>query len=56
MSTHSTGCNFGSVQIKPMEFVDDTTDPSRDKASAIESNVVWRPFSMKSSQQKNVSY
>ena len=28
MSTHGTGYNFGSVQIKPMEFVDDIADPS----------------------------
>ena len=40
MSTHSTGYNFGSVQIKPMEFVDDIADPSREKASAIASNSV----------------
>ena len=35
MSTHSTGYNFGSVQIKAMEFVDDIADPSREKASVI---------------------
>ena len=35
MSTHGTGYNFGSVQIKPMEFVDDIADPSREKASPI---------------------
>ena len=29
MSTHSTGYNFGSVQIKPMEFVDDIAGPSK---------------------------
>ena len=40
ISTHSTGNNFGSVQIKPMEFVDDIADPSREKASAIASNSV----------------
>ena len=40
MSTHSTGYNFGSVQIKPIEFVDDIADPSREKASAIASNSV----------------
>ena len=33
MSTHSTGYNFGSVQIKPMEFVDDIADPGGEKAS-----------------------
>ena len=40
MSTHSTGYNFGSVQIKPTEFVDDIADPSREKPSAIASNSV----------------
>ena len=30
--------NFGSVQIKPMEFADDIADPSREKASAIAKN------------------
>ena len=40
MSTYSTGYNFGSVQIKPMEFVDDIADPSREKAGAIASNSV----------------
>ena len=40
MLTHSTGYNFGSVQIKPMEFVDDIADPSRDKDIAIASNSV----------------
>ena len=40
MSSHSTGYNFGSVQIKPMEFVDDIADPSREKASVIASNSV----------------
>ena len=40
MSTHSTNYNFGSVQIKPMEFVDDIADPGRDKVSAIASNSV----------------
>ena len=40
MSTNSTGCNFGSVQIKPMEFVDDIADNGRDKASATASNSV----------------
>ena len=40
MSTHSSGYNFGSVQIKPMEFVDDIADPSREKASAIATNSV----------------
>ena len=40
MSTHSTGYNFGSVQIKPIEFVGDIADPSREKASAIVSNNV----------------
>ena len=40
MSTHSTGYNFGSVQIKPMEFVDDIADPNREKACAIASNSV----------------
>ena len=40
MSTHSTGYNFGSVQLKPLEFVDDIADSSREKASAIASNSV----------------
>ena len=41
MSTLSTGYNnFDSVQIKPMEFVDDIADPSREKASSIASNSV----------------
>ena len=40
MSTHSTGYNFGSVQIKPMKFVDDIVDASREEASAIASNSV----------------
>ena len=41
MSAHSTGYNFGSVQINLwMEFVDDIADPSRGKASAIASNSV----------------
>ena len=35
MSTLGTGYNFGSVQIKPMKFVDDITDPCREKASHI---------------------
>ena len=38
MSTHSTDYNSGSVQIKPMELVDDIADPSREKASAIASD------------------
>ena len=40
MSTHSTGYNFGSIQIKPMEFVDDIADPSGEKDNAIASNSV----------------
>ena len=40
MSAHSTGYNFGSVQIKPMEFVDDIAYPSREKARAIATNSV----------------
>ena len=40
MSTHSAGYNFGSVQIKPMEFVDDIADASREKAGAIASNSI----------------
>ena len=40
LTTHITGYNFGSVQIKPTEFVDDIADPSREKASAIASNSV----------------
>ena len=59
MSTHSTGYNFGSVQRKAMEFVDNIADPSGEKAGAIAGNSVWGLFSIKSeylSQQKNVSY
>ena len=40
MSAHSSGYNFGTVRIKPMEFVDDIADPSREEASAIASNSV----------------
>ena len=39
-TAHSTGYNFGSLQLKPLEFVDDIADPSREKASAIASNSV----------------
>ena len=60
MSTYSTGYNFGSVQLKPLEFVDDIADPSREKALVLLQVIVfWRLFSMKSeylSQQRNVSY
>ena len=38
LSTDSIGYNFGSVQIKSMEFVDDLADPNRDKQSALASN------------------
>ena len=40
LSTDSIGYNFGSVQIKSMEFVDDLADPNRDKQSALASNAV----------------
>ena len=40
LSTDSIGYNFGSVQIKSMEFVDDLADPNRDKQSALASNTV----------------
>ena len=40
LSTDSIGCNFGSVQIKSMEFVDDLADPNRDKQSTRASNAV----------------
>ena len=40
LSTDSIGYNFGSVQIKSMEFVDDLVDPNRDKQSALASNAV----------------
>ena len=40
LSTDSIGFNFGSVQIKSMEFVDDLADPNRDKQSALASNAV----------------
>ena len=36
--TDSIGYNFGSVQIKSMEFVDNLADPNRDKQSAPASN------------------
>ena len=58
MSTHSTGYNFGSVQIKPMEFVDDIADPSREKATAIASNSVLEVIQHEKriSFTSNVSY
>ena len=40
LSTDSIGYNFGSVQIKSMEFVDDLADPNKDKQSAQASNAV----------------
>ena len=40
LSTDNIGYNFGSVQIKSMEFVDDLADPNRDKQSAQASNAV----------------
>ena len=40
LSTDSIGYNFGSVQIKSMEFVDDLADTNRDKQSALASNAV----------------
>ena len=40
LSTDSIGYNFGSVQIKSVEFVDDLADPNRDKQSAQASNAV----------------
>ena len=40
LSTDSIGYNFGSVQIKSVEFVDELTDPNRDKQSALASNAV----------------
>ena len=40
LSTDSIGYNFGSVQIKSMEFVDDLAAPNRDKQSALASNAV----------------
>ena len=40
LSTDSIGYNFGSVEIKSMEFVDDLADPNRDKQSALASNTV----------------
>ena len=40
LSTDSIGYNFGSVQIKSMDFVDDLADPNRDKQSALASNAV----------------
>ena len=40
LSTDSIGYNFGSVQIKSMEFVDDLANPKRDKQSALAINAV----------------
>ena len=40
LSTDSIGYNFGSVEIKSMEFVDDLADPNRDKQSALASNAI----------------
>ena len=40
LSTDSIVCNFGSVQIKSLEFVDDFADPYRNKQSALASNAV----------------
>ena len=40
LSTDSIDHNFGSVQIKSVEFVDDLADPNRDKQSALASNAV----------------
>ena len=40
--TESIGYNFGSVQIKSMEFVDDLADLNRDKHSALASNAVLK--------------
>ena len=47
MSTHRTGYNFGSVQIKPMEFVDDIAVPAERKLVLLQVIVFWRLFSMK---------
>ena len=44
LSTDSIGYNFGTVQIKSMEFVDDLADPNRDKQSALASNAVLKAF------------
>ena len=40
LQTDSIGYNFGSVQIKSVESVDDLADPNRDKQSALASNAV----------------
>ena len=59
MSAQGTGYNFGSVQIKPIEFVDDIADPSREKASAIASNSVLEDIQHEkqiSFSAENVSY
>ena len=40
LSTDSIGYNFGSVQIKSMEFVDDWAAPNRNKQSTLASNAV----------------
>ena len=36
---HSTGYNFGSVQVKLIELVDDIADPIVNKTSPIASNI-----------------
>ena len=59
MSTHSTGHNFGSVQIKPMEFVDKLLILVGRKLVLLQVVVFWRLFSMNGeylSQQKNVNH
>ena len=48
LCTDSIGYNFGSVQIKSMEFVDDLADPNRGKQSALARMLYCRQFSMKS--------
>ena len=40
LSTDSIGYNFGSVQVKSMEFVDDLADPNSDKQSVLASNAI----------------
>ena len=47
LSTDSIGYNFGSVQIKSLEFVDDLADPNRDKQSALANNAVLQAIQHK---------
>ena len=48
LSTGSIGYNFGSVQIKSMEFVDDLADQIGTNYQPQPVMLYWRQFSMKS--------